>query len=377
MTKPEPLKSPEQDDLRRSHNKPIKVLHICETAVGGIASYLNLTCSMSENVQSSVLAPRNHTAGLQIPGNLLTFESTGRNLRSIAAFLRASVKVARQEKPDVIFFHSTFSLLALIALSILRLTPKTIYCAHGWAVSRYENPNKQRIVAFIEGRLCGLANRVVNISEYEKNLAESLGYRGSHMVIEHAVNERRSGELHPKVASDPACIDLLFVGRFDRQKGLDLLLDAFREVQTVRSDLRLHLIGATIRADQDDLELPPNTHSVGWVNPSELDDWYHSADALIVPSRWEGFGLVVPEALRNGTPVLCSNRGALPFLVIPEQTGQIFSLEDASLLALLKKLRKPELRAMRDACRTSYEERFAPSRFLADIRALYEELKED
>ena len=63
---------------------------------------------------------------------------------------------------------------------------------------------------------------------------------------------------------------------------------------------------------------------------TQIDDYYQCADAVIVPSRSEAFGLVVLEAMRNGKPVIVSNRGSLPELVIHGITG-LYSISTTSL----------------------------------------------
>ena len=56
-------------------------------------------------------------------------------------------------------------------------------------------------------------------------------------------------------------------------------------------------------------------------------------DAIVLPSRWEAFGLVAVEAMRNARPVLVSNRGALPELVIDGYNGLVFDMDDPNGLA--------------------------------------------
>ncbi len=56
-------------------------------------------------------------------------------------------------------------------------------------------------------------------------------------------------------------------------------------------------------------------HLIGAVNAAELPAWYNAADLLLHPSYYEGFGLPPVEAMACGTPVICSDRGALPEVV--------------------------------------------------------------
>ena len=68
---------------------------------------------------------------------------------------------------------------------------------------------------------------------------------------------------------------------------------------------------AELRARAVDLGLGEHTRFLGWVPSEELEGLYRSATCFVFPSLYEGFGLPVLEAMARGTPVACSNRGAL------------------------------------------------------------------
>jgi glycosyltransferase involved in cell wall biosynthesis len=77
---------------------------------------------------------------------------------------------------------------------------------------------------------------------------------------------------------------------------------------------------------------------------------------VIIPSRWEGFGLVAIEAMRNGAPVIASDRGALPEVLDMGRAGLIFDPENTTALArLLDELTPDRLKAMGAAGKARYE----------------------
>lgn len=354
----------------------LKVLHICETAIGGIASYLNLLDGFSGRINNVYVVPEGHADSLKVSGKIRTYPASGRNLKAVLAHIGEAKRALCEEAPDVLFCHSSLSLLALLAIRTLGHRVPVIYCAHGWAVSIFEDaPIKRYIIRGIEGRLSGLSDRVINISHNDFKIARTNGYRGTHVLIENAV---KPPEQPPRmglfVDGAPGDINLLFVGRHDRQKGLDILLDAFAQARVSRPELKLHIVGDKVRADGAASRAADGVSYAGWVPAAEIDSFYASADALLVPSRWEGFGLVVPEAMRNGTPVLCSDRGALPHLIEPARTGKVFSLEGESLKDLLASLDLQELRAMRPACLRAFKERFSATMFEDRLRKIYAEL---
>ena len=139
---------------------------------------------------------------------------------------------------------------------------------------------------------------------------------------------------------------LLFVGRIQPLKGLDLAVQALAEID----DAVLWAVGGPSGADGPGeldrvrklaadlgvadrvLMLPPRPHH-------ELVDYYRAADVCLVPSRTESFGLVALEAAACGTPVVAASVGGLRSIVSDGETGLLVEgrdpLEWATAMALL------------------------------------------
>ena len=119
---------------------------------------------------------------------------------------------------------------------------------------------------------------------------------------------------------------------------------------------------------------------IGWLPRESLDAYYAAADGLVVPSRWEGFGLVAIEAMRAGTAVIASNRGSLPELVEHGITGYIFNLDETDLGELegtLRGLDKNRLREMGAAATRLFEQGFTAESMNRGILDVYAKLHED
>ena len=145
---------------------------------------------------------------------------------------------------------------------------------------------------------------------------------------------------------------LLFVGRIDPVKGIDFLLDGFaalRERWQGPLQPSLVLVGGELRAGPDGPELGPELAGVrdqaaargvadGLIfrgpQPHEaLPAYYAAADVVVVPSRYESFGLVAVEAMACGTPVVASRVGGLPYTVEEGQSGFLVPYGDVEALA--------------------------------------------
>jgi len=109
---------------------------------------------------------------------------------------------------------------------------------------------------------------------------------------------------------------LLYLGTLEPRKNLEQLVRAFAQWRAVTSaaahDVRLVLAGAKgwhyaeIFRSVEALGLTEQVLFPGFIPGDELPDWYAAATAFVYPSRFEGFGLPVLEAMACGTPVVCS-----------------------------------------------------------------------
>ena len=134
----------------------------------------------------------------------------------------------------------------------------------------------------------------------------------------------------------------LFSGSLIARKGIDLVARAFVQLASEFSDVRLRIAGAG-KLRQSLLELlRPVSNQVeftGFKNWDELPELYASADVLCVPSRYDGWGLVVPEGLASGLPVIATDRmGAALEFVQKGVNGWLIPADDE--MAILQAMRE-------------------------------------
>lgn len=255
--------------------------------------------------------------------------------------------VIRQEKPDIIHIHSTFAgVFVRLPLLLKRNRPKIIYCSHGWAFTMEITNWKKRIYAYIERLLAFKTDVIINISksELKSSLKYNLPTQKSTVIYNGIAKSLPIQQSRVNLKLDNNKINLLFVGRFDRQKGLDILLE-FLNVYDLEH-IHLYIIGESVLQNSE-LTLPKNVTLIGWIDNKIIDSYYQLFDVVIVPSRWEGFGLVAIEAMKNHKALIVSDRGALPELVVDGHNGYIFDLDDSeSLLTILSNINKDKLKEM-------------------------------
>jgi D-inositol-3-phosphate glycosyltransferase len=157
---------------------------------------------------------------------------------------------------------------------------------------------------------------------------------------------------------------LLFVGRIEPLKGIDTLFEAMAILQRqgvlAECEVCLAVIGGEPDADpekmtsemarlqelRDRLGLERLVTFLGRRDQDTLQYYYSAAEAVIVPSHYESFGLVALEAMACGTPVVASETGGLVFLVRDGETGFHVPVGDAASLAerLGRLILEPDLR---------------------------------
>lgn len=142
-------------------------------------------------------------------------------------------------------------------------------------------------------------------------------------------------QIERRVAPPP--YRLLFVGRFVYIKGVDILLDALKILNEKRDDLLVDLVGdGPLRNDIEKKISNDNLTNVrlhGWLSKNDTSHFYSRAHLFIHPSRIEGFGKVLIEAMNYGLPIVGSNLQVSKELVEKDQCGLLFDNGNAIHLA--------------------------------------------
>ena len=140
-------------------------------------------------------------------------------------------------------------------------------------------------------------------------------------------------------------INVLYAGRLSKEKGVELLADAFLEAH--RQDPRLHLVLAGGGPEEDLLRrrLADRATFLGWLSGNDLARVYASADVFLFASSTETFGQVILEAQASGLPVVAVDRGGPSCLIDHGETGLLAPPEVSALAdALISLTSTPILR---------------------------------
>ncbi len=139
---------------------------------------------------------------------------------------------------------------------------------------------------------------------------------------------------------------LLCVGRVTDQKGFDTAIAAMPAVRQAFPDVQLLIAGdgdasASLRELAERLNVADCVQLIGWVPPQEVQDLIDSATLVLMPSRWEPFGLVALQTAQRSRVCLASRVDGLPEVVRHEETGLLLPVDEpdqwaAAISALLR-----------------------------------------
>jgi glycosyltransferase involved in cell wall biosynthesis len=361
----------------------LKITHVTEAPLGGVLSYIQdvteYQLASPEVSRIDILAPQinmDRLNSLNHPKlNLHPLPNAGRSWRSVVDLAAAARKLVRSSRPDILHVHSSIAGGAVrLAAPFLPRPPAILYCPHGWAFTR-TGSRSNRATALAERTLARLTDRVVCIAKQERVQAEEIGIPANKCaVIENGVKPLDI-DVEAAIASRLARsgpLRILFVGRFDTQKGFDIFTKAMAELHGSAVALA---VGEYIISDRPSTDVGDNIRIIGWQPREALLQHFLDADLLMMPSRWEGLPLVALEAMRAGLPVFSSRAGGLRDTVVDGDTGRLIDTENPDAFALaVRQTTRQQLRLFGMAAFARFQRQYTAKRMNDDLLALYKEV---
>lgn len=354
----------------------IRLLHVAETLRGGISSYFHEILADqvkefgAENIH--LLVPQSHLVDLppDLGVEVSIFDDGGSRLTSTARLYMACLRVGKAWRPTVVHAHSSFAgVSARLAFGLKPFhRPAIIYSAHGWAFDR-EGPHwLNASFGAAERLLAHLADAIVCISTHDAESAQRHGIDTTKLVtIPNAIAD--SPPSSATISWPPCKRRFLFVGRLDRQKGIDILLGAMK---LLPPDAFAYIVGSEVVSGEKAWRIPDNVVITGWLPRDQVQAYIQSAEVVVVPSRWEGFGLVALEAMRSSRPVIASRVGGLKDLVIDGSSGWLVEPDSVPALAqAMQVAMDSDLEPMGQKARQVFLDAYTSPRLNRDLIGLY------
>lgn len=367
----------------------MKIALVCPydwTRPGGVQSHVaQLATHLADRHDVRVFAPHRRGAApaVDAPSVVDVGRPVGvrynRSVAPVAVTPAAGVRVLRRLSafaPDVTHVHEPLSPLVSSTAAALGRRP-LVATFHSWS----DSDRMYRLAApfgrFVSRRL---AARVAVSPAAQVYAAEALGLAiGAFRVIPNGVDVGRYVEAKPLEAlRDPTRPLLLFVGRLEPRKGLDVLVRAFLRIRAAMPSARLCVVGDGAQRTRCQQMIPSSIRHdalfVGHVDEAEKPRYFASADLFVAPNvGGESFGIVLLEAMAAGLPIVASDIPGFRTVMRDGRQGRFVAPGDTAGLAetVTTLLSNDKLRhAMSIEGRRQADE-FDWPRVTADLETLY------
>ena len=322
------------------------IVHIAQSA-GGVAEYLYMFLKnfKDDNYENIMIVSQDYKEQLDrfkpYTSNIyivpMVREVEPKN--DMKAILKVR-KILKQIKPDIVYLHSSKAgAIGRIALAF-NFKTKILYNAHGWYFNAQISDKKKKIFAIIEKILAIKTDRIINISksEYESALKYKIAPEKKMCIIENGIdftkfknNDKYREETRKKYHIEKNDIVIGVVGRLTEQKDPMTMIKAFELVHKENKNTRLMYVGSgeleeKVKQYAKEKNILDQVIITGWVK--DVEQYIPAFDIAVLPSKWEGFGLVLIEYMACDKPIIATNVGGISDIIENYKNGMLISKEN-------------------------------------------------
>ena len=280
------------------------------------------------------------------------------------------VKLFKEEKPDVVHTHIYASKYALPA-AVLAGVKRRVHTVHSMAQKEQGSLGK-KINAFMY-RHCGVVPVALS-SEVKKTIGEVYALQGNSIpVIYNGIDLSKCIEKNDYEST--GIFTVVHIGRFMKVKNHKLLLQAFAAFAAKHKNVRLQLLGegellAEMKEIAKILGVADKVEFLGL--KSNVYPYLNKADVFCLPSEYEGVPMTLIEAMGTGLPIVASNVGGIPDILVDGRNALLVEPNDIAVEAAIKKLYSDvELRTCLGSAAKVRSEAFSAKTMAAEYIKIY------
>ena len=300
-----------------------------------------------------------------------------------------AVDFVRHWRPDIVHLHTHWAWPAARAIQEQTQTC-LVYTVHSVDRAEYElgeeGPNLLDRCSDQEAALAA-ADRVIALTRHERRLLHRYypWVRRQVRVVGNGVDAPTITDADRESEQPKTSVIVLYSGRLVDRKGIPELLSAIPEVLARAPNTRFVFAGGPAHWGAADVERQWLHHGLhpyrgqiqftGWLSPTQVAGWYRRADILVVPSRYEPFGMVMLEGMLHGLPIVAAASGGPKEILRHGRTGLLFAPKDVTGLidALVRLIEDTPLRRkIGKAAARSVRRRWLWSSTVEQMRAVYQ-----
>jgi len=321
---------------------------------------------------------------------LLDVPALGRDVALLADLMALGqlLRILAAERPAIVHTHTAKAgFVGRLAARIARV-PAVIHQPHGHMFYGYHGRARTALYVALERRAATWSDRIITLTPRgtDEHLARGIGRPEQFVTVPSGVSLERLREAAPPRAVarailglPPAAFVIAALGRFVPVKGFALLVDALPWIASEVPSTRLLLVGdgpdrAALEARAARLKVQGRLHIVG--ARADVVPSLAAADVVAAPSRNEGMGRVLVEAMALGVPVVGTAVGGIPAVIVEGECGRLVPPGDPQALAraLTELGRDGALRQRLGAAAASRAEAFSSAVADAKMAAVYDQL---
>lgn len=307
--------------------------------------------------QDTIVEHTPHCRTIRLTAGPTTFIGRDQIFGYLPEFVNQLQAFQQQEGYQYPLVHTNYWLSSWVGMELKKHQPlKQVHTYHSLGAVKYRTTHDLPEIAStrlaVEKACLETADLVVATSPQEREHMRSLvSQKGTVEIVPCGTDVEKMGSIKRDVARHklgitPEAKVVLYVGRFDRRKGIETLVRAIAKSSWLgQADLRLIIAGGFRPGESDGIEcdrikgivkelgIDTITTFPGRLTDEDLPTYYAAANVCVVPSHYEPFGLVSIEAMACRTPVVASKVGGLQFTVVPEVTGLLVPPQDEEAFA--------------------------------------------
>lgn len=319
--------------------RKIRVLHVAEAA-GGVERYLETLFKYSKDkVENILVCSQNYDYEKfkRLADRVIVLKMAHDIQPSSDIKVERTLRrIIKQLKPDIVYAHSSKA-GAFARIADLGLNNKVIYNPHGWAFNMQQSAKKKEMCKWVEKISAHFCDKIVCISDAEKEsaLREKICKSSKLQVIYNGIDLEEIEKTTPMsrdqlgIPKDAFVVGM--VGRLSKQKAPDTFVKAAKLIKEKIPNAFFLMVGDGELRDQveslsNQYDLGSSFLITGWVdNPAA---YMKIMNVGMLLSRWEGFGLVLPEYMACGIPIVATNVDAIPNIVKDGVNGMLVDKDD-------------------------------------------------
>lgn len=319
----------------------IRVLHVAQAA-GGVDRYIQMLLKYldKEKFENILVCSQDfHEEDYRdLVDSFEQVEMTraigGNDLKAIKG-VRALIK---KYNPDIVYAHSSKA-GAIARVADIGLKNHCVYNPHGWAFNMRCSSKKKTMYTVIEKVAAPFCDKIICISDAEKQSAldKKICKENKLQVIFNGVDiEAYENGVHGvvkrrelNIPEDAFVVGM--VGRMSPQKAPDVFIKMAKRVKDAVPNAHFIIVGNGNQEDEirkyaADNGFADSLHITGWVdNPMSYVELF---DVACLLSRWEGFGLALPEYMMAGKPIVATSVDAIPNIIKDGENGLLVNVDD-------------------------------------------------